>query len=130
MDSGKVFGRCYRRHRSQEFVGFLWQLLLKLPQERKLHFVLDNYTTHKTQQVKQLLAGHERRVRLHFAPTHTSWLNQIELWFATSTRQVLALGSFCSLNDLAEKVRNFMDYYNREEARPYRWTYTGQPRAL
>jgi len=63
-------------------------------------------------------------------PTHASWLNQIELWFATLTRQLLLLDSFCALNDLAEKMRSFIDYYNQEQAWPYRWTYTGQPRAV
>ena len=128
--TGKSIGRCYRRHRSHEFVDFLRQLLPSLPQDRKLHFVLDNYATHKTAQVKQLLARQDGRGQFHFTPTHASWLNQIELWFATLTRQVLSLGSFCGLDDLTEKVRNFIDYYNREEARPYRWTYTGPPRAV
>ena len=130
VDTGKVFGRCYRRHRSREFLHFRWRLLPRLPQDRKLHFVLDNYATHKTAPVKQFIAQQNGRVQFHFTPTHGSWLNQIELWFSTLTRRVLSLGNFGALDDLAEKVRCFIDFYNPNEAQPYRWTYTGQPRAV
>ena len=67
-------------------------------------------------------------MQLHFTPIHASWFNQIELWFATLTRCVLVLGNFAGLDELAEKVRCFIEYYNNNEAEPYRWTYTGQPR--
>lgn len=130
VDTGKIFGRCYQRHRSREFIDFLWRLIPRLPQDRKLHFVLDNYATHKTAQVREFIAEQNGRGQFHFTPTHGSWLNQIELWFATLTRWVLSLGSFAGLDELAEKVRRFIDFYNQNEAQPYRWTYTGQPQAV
>jgi len=58
------------------------------------------------------------------------WLNQIELWLSTLTRRVLPLGNFAAIDDLAEKVGYFIDFYNQNEAQPYQWTYTGQPRAV
>jgi len=80
--------------------------------------VLDNYANHKTAQVKQFIAQQNGRVQFHFTPTHASWLNQIELWFSTLTRRVLPLGNFAGLDDLAEKVRCFIDFYNQNVAQP------------
>ena len=96
----------------------------------KLRFLLDNYATRKTAPVKQFIAEQNGWVQLHLTPTHVSWLNQIELWFATLTRRVLSLGNFAGLDELAENVRRFIKYYNNNEAPPYHWTYTGQPRAV
>ena len=96
----------------------------------KRHFVLDNYATDKTAQVKEFSAEQNGRVQLHFTPIHASWFDQIELWFAALTRCVLSLGNFAGLDELAEKVCRFIKYYNNNEAESYRWTYIGQPRAV
>ncbi|MCD6302110.1 MAG: IS630 family transposase [Anaerolineae bacterium] len=128
--TGTVHGLCPPRHRTQEFLQFLNWLVPQLPVDRPLHFVLDNYATHKTQQVRQFLARHQGRSHFHFTPTHASWLNQIELWFSTLTRRVLQLGDFTSLQHLQRTVLDFLDYYNQHDAQPYRWTFTGQPRGV
>ena len=128
--TGIMRGRCCQRHRGQQFVEFLGWLVRQLPADRELHFVLDNYATHKTKQVQQFLAGHQGRVQFHFTPTHASWLNQIELWLSTLTRRVLQPGNFTSREHLQCTVLDFIDYHNRHDARPYRWTYTGQPREV
>ena len=128
--TGTVRGLCRERHRSQEFLQFMHWLLPKLPDDRPLHFVLDNYATHKTAPVKEFLADCDGRVQFHFTPTHASWLNQIELWFSTLTRRVLQLGDFASCDQLQRTVMGFIDYHNENDARPYRWTYTGQPREV
>lgn len=93
----------------------------------QLHSLLDNYATHKTKQVQKFVADHQGRIRFHFTPTHASWLDQIELWFSTLTRRILKLGAFKSLTDLERTVMGFIDYHNQHDAKPYRWTYTGQP---
>ncbi len=128
--TGTMRGRCCQRHRGQEFREFMHWLVPQLPADRELHLVLDNYATHKTKAVQQSLAGHEGRIQFHFTPTHASWLNQIELWFSTLTRRVLQLGNFTGREHLERTVLDFIDYHNEHDAKPYRWTYTGQPREV
>lgn len=128
--TGRMLGQCHQRHRGQEFLQFMNWLVPQLPADRELHFVLDNYATHKTETVQKFLARHEGRIQFHFTPTHASWLNQIELWFSTLTRRVLQLGDFASREHLERTVMDFIDYHNQHDARPYRWTYTGQPREV
>lgn len=127
--TGTVHGLCQQRHRTEEFLEFMGWLLPQLPDDRKLHFVLDNYGTHKSKKTQEFIAQYDGRVQFHYTPTHASWLNQIELWFATLTRQVLHLGNFATREHLQRTVIDFIHYYNSDYARPYKWTYTGQPRA-
>jgi DDE superfamily endonuclease len=68
-----------------------------------------------------------RRIRFVYVPKHTSWLNQIEIWFSVLVRRVIKRGSFTSEADLREKILAFIDYFNRTLAKPYRWTFTGRP---
>ena len=70
-------------------------------------------------------AGH--RVRFVYVPKHTSWLNQVEIWFSVLARRVLRRGNFRSVADLREKILAYIGYYNRTRAKPYKWTYTGRP---
>jgi hypothetical protein len=74
-------------------------------------------------------AAHPGRLEIYYLPFHASWLNQIELWFATLSRHCLRLGDFRSGDDLADKILAFIETYNRLQAHPYRWTYTGDPLA-
>ena len=67
------------------------------------------------------------KVVFHYTPVHASWLNQIEIWLSILVRKVIRRGSFTSVEDLEEKVLAFIEYYNRTMAKPFRWTYTGQP---
>jgi len=130
VHTGQVYGRCFKQHRGEDLLQFLYWLLPQLPKRPTLHFVLDNLATHKRRDVQDFIAGFGGRVQLHFTPTHASWLNQIELWFGLLQQRVLKRGSFDGLTDLDDKVMSFIDYYNAQEAHPYRWTYTGQPRAV
>jgi len=70
-------------------------------------------------------AGH--RIRFVYVPKHTSWLNQIEIWFSILVRRVLRRGNFTSVTDLREKILAFIDYFNRTLAKPFKWTYKGRP---
>jgi len=130
VHTGQVYGRCFSQHRGEELLQFLYGLLPQLPTDLTLHFVLDNLATHKRRDVQEFIASFNGRVQLHFTPTRASWLNQIELWFGLLQQRVLKRGSFTGLPDLDDKVMAFIDYYNTHEAHPYRWTYTGQPRAV
>jgi hypothetical protein len=79
--TGSVLGKCYRRHRSVEFLDFLKKIDNAVPVDLDIHLVLDNYGTHKTAMVRQWLQKRPR-YHLNFTPTHASWLNQVERWFA------------------------------------------------
>jgi transposase len=122
VKTGRVEGKTARRHTSAEFVGFLTELVGKARWAGEIHIVLDNLSAHKTQAVEQVLAEHPK-VRLHFTPTYSAWLNQVEIWFAKIERDVIARGVFTSLSDLRRKLMKYIRTH-AEHARPIRWTYT------
>ena len=76
---------------------------------------------------KAFLTDSSHRVRFVYVPKHTSWLNQVEIWFSVLARRVLRRGNFRSVTDLREKILAYIGYYNRTRAKPYKWTYTGRP---
>lgn len=90
--------------------------------------MLDNLSAHKTKAVQQFLEQNPH-VRFHFTPTYSSWLNQVELWFAKIQRDVITRGVFTSVADLARKLRRYIDLYEKS-ARPFRWTYTDTKRRI
>jgi transposase len=119
--TGTVLGQTAPRHTTEEFVAFLAQLVALEPAGREIHIVLDNLASHKTQRVYQFLAEHPN-VHLHFTPTYSSWLNQVENWFAKIERHVIARGIFTSVKDLARKLMRYIRVHNRS-ARPIKWSY-------
>ena len=76
---------------------------------------------------KAFLSSPQRRIRFVYVPKHSSWLNQVEIWFSVVVRRVLKRGNFPSLESLRERLLDFIGYFNRTMAKPYRWTFTGQP---
>jgi len=76
---------------------------------------------------KAFLIDPSHRIRFVYVPKHTSWLNQIEIWFSILVRRVIKRGNFTSVADLREKILAFIDYFNRTLAKPFKWTYTGRP---
>jgi transposase len=119
---GKVVGQCYPRHRHQEFIKFLRRLDDEFPEGLKLHLVVDNYGTHKHPKVQSWLKRHPRFV-LHFIPTSSSWLNQVERWFGELTQKAVRRGAFVSVGDLVEAIANYLEAWN-ESPRPFVWTAT------
>jgi transposase len=119
--SGKVIGRTTARHTSAEFVAFLEQLLASLAQEQPVHIICDNLSAHKTQAVSDFLARH-LNVRIHYTPTYSSWLNQIEIWFSKIQRDIIARGIFTSVDDLHPKIMRYIRSYN-QTATPIKWSY-------
>ena len=126
--TGKVVGKTAARHTSQEFVGFLGQVVAECRPQQEIHIILDNLSAHKTQAVRVFLAN-QPRVRLHFTPTYSSWLNQIELWFGKIERDVIARGVFTSVPDLARKLRRYINAYSAN-ARPIQWKYPDPARRI
>jgi hypothetical protein len=76
---------------------------------------------------KKFLSDVAHRVRFVYVPKHTSWMNQIEIWFSVLQRRVIRRGVFRSTDDLRDRILKFIDYYNRTAAKPYKWTYAGRP---
>ena len=128
VKSGEIVGETAARHTSDDFIRFLDRLVTSQPRGREIHIVLDNLSTHKTQKVRTVLATHPG-VQLHFTPTYSSWLNQIELWFSKIARDLLARGIFTSLPDLRRKILWSIRKYN-DTAKPIRWSYTNVSRRI
>ena len=76
---------------------------------------------------KQFLADPSHRIRFVYTPRHCSWLNQVEIWFSILVRRLLKRASFDSLDSLRQRLNEFIDYFNRVLAKPFRWTFTGRP---
>jgi len=117
--SGKVHGRCFKRHTHLEFIAFLESLARRYPR-RELHLICDNYGTHKHPAVRQWLAAHPH-FHLHFTPTSASWLNLVERWFALITGQAIRRGSFDSVGRLERTIMRWLAHWN-ENAQPFHWT--------
>jgi putative transposase len=127
VHEGTVTGVCYDRHSNAEFLDFL-RILDRAYPSGELHLIVDNLSVHKHENVRRWLEGHPR-IKLHFTPTHASWLNQIELWFSILSRKMLKRGIFNSTDELVANILDYIEKYNRT-ARPFRWTYTGDPLAI
>jgi transposase len=119
--TGMVHGKTAPRHTSEEFVDFLSRVVDLCQPEQEIHIIVDNLSAHKTRKVAEFLASHSQ-VKLHFTPTYSSWLNQVEIWFARIERDVIARGVFSSVNDLARKLMRYIRAYAKT-ARPFRWKY-------
>lgn len=128
IKTGRVEGKTAKRHTSAEFVDFLGELVQKAKWAREIHIVLDNLSAHKTNAVEEFLEKHPK-VRFHFTPTYSSWLNQVEIWFGKIQRDVIARGVFTSVADLARKLRKYIRAYSKS-AKPFRWTYTDPSRRI
>jgi transposase len=128
VQTGKVHGKTARRHTSEDFIGFLSEVVERNPAPREIHIVLDNLSAHKTQAVKDFLDANPR-VRFHFTPTYSSWLNQVEIWFARIQRDVISRGVFTSVADLSRKLMKYIRVYAKQ-AKPFRWTYSDPSRRI
>jgi putative transposase len=120
--TGKVLAQCKPRHRHQEFLQFLRQIEQSVPQNLDLHLILDNYGTHKHPSVRRWLAARPR-YHVHYTPTYSSWLNQVEIWFNLITQRAIRRGTFRSVKQLIEKIEQFLRKHNRQ-ARPFAWVAT------
>ena len=131
-------------------------LIAQSPNAPKIHLVMDCLNTHQSEAVVRLVAALEpepidlgqkgksgilqsmetrtaflrnpdHRLVVYFTPKHCSWLNQIEIWFSILMRKLLRRGNFTSQTDLKTKILNFIEYFNRTMAKPFKWIYSGKP---
>jgi transposase len=120
--TGKVIGKCQRRHRTKEFRKFLDLIDESVPADLDIHLIVDNYSTHKTPLVHRWLLRHPR-FHLHFTPTSSSWINLVERWFAALTEKQIRRGVHRSTRALEEAIKHYLDTCNRNP-RPFVWTKT------
>ena len=122
VGTGHVEGMTAARHTSAEFLRFLDQLVATQPRRRAIHIIADNLSAHKTKAVLAWLADHPR-VQMHHTPTYSSWLNQVELWFAKIERDMIARGIFTSVDDLRRKLMAYIRQHNKT-CQPIQWAYS------
>lgn len=120
--TGAVIGKCFRQHRTREFVKFLNLIDQSVDASLDVHLILDNYATHKAPAVVRWMAHHPR-FKVHFTPTHASWLNQVECWFSILTEKMLKRGSHHSTRELEAAIYAFLDAHNTSP-RPFAWIKT------
>lgn len=126
--TGEVLGKTAARHTSAEFVAFLTDIVANQPRNKEIHVIADNLSAHKTARVDEFLDQH-RNVHMHFTPTYSSWLNQVELWFAKIERDVIARGVFTSVSDLKRKLMRYIRHYN-EVPKTVKWKYFDPTRRI
>jgi transposase len=126
--TGEVIGQTASRHTSTEFVAFLGEVVASQPEDQEIHIILDNLSAHKTPLVSEFLEEH-KNVKLHFTPTYSSWLNQVEIWFSRLERDVITRGIFTSVSDLRRKIMRYIRLYGKT-AKPFRWKYADPTRRI
>ena len=155
--SGEVSGQVGDTRTEPDFVGLVDSLVRAHPEATKFHCVMDNLNTHQSEGLvryvardsgldeaslgvkgkagilksqasrAQFLSDPSHRIVCYYTPKHTSWMNQIEIWFSILVRKVIRRGSFTSKADLKQRLEAFIDYFNRTMAKPFKWTYAGKP---
>jgi transposase len=119
--TGEVLGKTAPRHTSEQFVAFLTDIVAGQPEQREIHVICDNVSSHKTRRVADFLAAH-RNVQMHSTPTYPSWLNQVENWFSRIQRDVISRGIFTSVRDLGRKLMRYIREHNKDP-KPIKWKY-------
>ena len=125
VHTGEVTAKTIQSNNSENFLKFLKKIDRKY-RNKKIHIIVDNLSVHKHKDVKEWVAG-KRKITLHFTPTYSSWLNQVEIWFNILTKDVIKGGIWKSSRQLADQLMEYIKTYNKTRAKPFEWTYTGKP---
>ncbi len=115
-----MIGECYQKHTHKEFLKFLKKVEVQTDGDKDLHIIVDNYSTHKHVKVQNWLKRN-KRVSLHFIPTSSSWLNLVERFFGVLTEKQLKRGVFTSVDELEQKIIEYIDT-NNKNPKPFVWT--------
>lgn len=128
VHKGDITAKPVEKNDAPNFLQFLKELYRKYP-KKHLHVIVDNLTVHKHKIISEWVAS-KRRITLHFTPTYSSWLNQIEIWFNILTKDVLKGAVWKSRKQLIDQLMQYVKTYNEERAKPFKWTYTGNPLSI
>jgi putative transposase len=121
---GEITARTMKENNAVNFLSFIKSLERK-HRKKQLHIIVDNLSVHKQKDVKQWLSK-KKNVVIHYTPTYSSWLNQIEIWFNLLTKDVLKDGIWKSTDELVNQIMQYVKTYNITRAKPFQWTYTGK----
>ena len=124
VHQGDITAETIVKNNHESFLKFLKKLYRKYP-KKHLHIIADNLKVHKHHKVKKWL-GSKKRITMHFTPTYSSWLNQIEIWFNILSKDVLKGGIWHSKQQLIDQLLEYIDTYNKTRAKPFEWTYNGK----
>ena len=125
VHTGEITAKTVKSNNAVNFLKFL-KKLDRMYRGKKLHIIVDNLSVHKNKEVKKWLEG-KRKFRIHYTPTYSSWLNQVEIWFNILTKDVIKGGIWKSSAQLASQLMEYVETYNKTKAKPFEWTYTGNP---
>lgn len=123
VHSGEIIGKPIDSNNKDNFLSFL-KKLDRTYRNTTLHIIVDNFSSHKHHKVKEWLS-HKRKIKLHYTPTYSSWLNQVEIWFNMLSRDVLKGGIWQSTKQMADQIMEYINTYNQTRAKPFQWTYDG-----
>lgn len=118
---GEVIANTMESNNAENFLSFL-KKLSRVYQKKELHIIADNLAVHKHEMVKAWIEKN-KRIHLHHTPTYSSWLNQVEIWFNILSKDVLKGAVWHSKKQLVEQLMEYIKTYNRERAKPFKWTY-------
>jgi putative transposase len=124
VNDGEITADTIDKNNSRNFLKFLKKIYRKYPQ-KQLHVIADNLNVHKHKDVMEWI-GAKQRITIHFTPTYSSWLNQVEIWFNILSKDVLKGAVWHSKKQLAEQIIQYVNTYNKERAKPFEWTYDGK----
>ena len=125
VHTGEITAKTMKSNNADNFLKFL-KKLDRTHRHKTLHVIVDNLSVHKDKSVKEWIAK-KRKVKLHFTPTYSSWLNQIEIWFNILSKDVLKGAIWKSTEQMASQIIEYIKTYNRTRAKPFNWTYSGNP---
>lgn len=126
--TGEVVGKTAKRHTSEQFVQFLESIVADHDEDQQMHVICDNVSSHKTDLVQTWLLL-TPNVHIHYTPTYSSWLNQVEIWFAKIHRDVITRSIFPSTKDLDKKIMRYIREHNKNP-KPIRWKYDNPKRRI
>lgn len=121
--SGKVIGECREEHKATDYIAFLKRLDKSCPKKKTLHIIADNYSAHKTKEVREYIASKPGRFVEHFIPTHSSWLNMVERWFGEITNKRIRRESWDGVAQLERAITDFVKHWN-ESGKKFTWIKT------
>lgn len=123
--SGKVIGECKEQHKAADYIAFLKKIDRNCPKGKTLHIVADNYSSHKTKEVREYIESKNGRFVEHFIPTHSSWLNIVERWFGEITNKRIRRESWSGVNELKTAIEEYIKQWNNS-GRRFSWVKTAE----